>query len=255
VVEMKDCQCSQCGVSAMAPVWGFALLIQSGWSIAPTTNPPGAAERAWLCSDCGARAQGAARGLGRMFAHKPQPERVYKSEAQLVEPLKILIVDDHELVLRSMVRMLASHETVVATTPHEALALLHGDHQFDVIVSDVMMPEMTGPELYERCYAQSPELARRFLFASGAPVLAARLIEQVVARVGAERAPPLLSKPASRGELLAAVAAVAAGVPHRSGTYELRLPTDERAERNETEFALADTLPGTSVDRQRSSRY
>jgi hypothetical protein len=88
--------------------------------------------------------------------------------------------------------------------------------------------------------------------------LAARLIDQVVARVGSEHAPPLLSKPTSRSELLAAVAAVAAGVPHRSGTYELRLPTAERAERNEraeTEFALADTLPGTAVDLKRSSRY
>lgn len=239
----------------MAPVWGFALLTQSGWSIAPATNPPGAVERGWLCEDCGVRARGAARGLGRMFAHKPQPERVHRAEAYQAEPLKILLVDDHELMLRSMVRMLAGCETVVATSPHEALSLLQSDNQFDVVISDVMMPEMTGPELYERCYAQSPELARRFLFASGDPVLAARLIEQVVARVGAEHAPPLFSKPTSRSTLVAAVAAVAANAPHRSGTYELRLPTDARAERNDPDFALADTLPDMSVDRKRSSRY
>jgi CheY-like chemotaxis protein len=247
---MKDCQCSQCGVSAMAPVWGFALLIQKGWSIAPLTNPPGAAERAWLCADCGVRAEGVARGLGRMFAHKPQPERAHKSE-----PLKILIVDDHELVLRSTVRMLAGCETVVVTSPQEALSLLQSDHQFDVILSDVMMPEMTGPELYERCSERSPELARRFLFASAAPALAARLIDQAVARVGAERAPPLLSKPTLRSTLVTAEAAEAANASHRSGTYELRLPTDARSERNETDFALADTMPDMSVDRKRSSRY
>ncbi|HEY5373867.1 MAG TPA: response regulator [Polyangiaceae bacterium] len=252
---MKDCQCSQCGVSATAPVWGFALLTQGGWSIASTTNPPGAAERGWLCTDCGGRAQGHARGLGRVSAPKVQRERTHTAETRPTEPLKILVVDDHELVLRSMVRLLAGCETVVANSPREALSLLQGDHQFDVILSDVMMPEMTGPELYERCYARSPELARRFLFASGAPVLAARLIDQVVARVSAEHAPPLLSKPTSRSTLMAAVAAVAANAPSRSGTYELRLPADARAEQEDTSFALADTLPDTSIDWKRSSRY
>src|SRR5450631_2518811 len=102
LVEMKDCECSQCGVSATAPVWGFALLTQDGWSIASTTNPPGAAERGWLCADCGVRVQGHARGLGRVSAPKAQRECVHTAETRPEGPLKILIVDDHELVLRSM---------------------------------------------------------------------------------------------------------------------------------------------------------
>jgi CheY-like chemotaxis protein len=252
---MKDCQCSQCGVSASTPVWGFALLTQGGWSIAPATNPPGAAERAWLCADCGIRAEGVARGLGRMFAARPQRERVHKADTHS-EPLRILVVDDHELMLRSMVRMLAGCETIIAPGPREALTLLRTERQFDVIVSDVMMPGMTGPELFERCFAESPELARRFLFASGDPARAALWIQQAVARVGAQHTPPLLSKPTSRGALMAAVAAVAASSPHRSGTYELQLPVDARAERNESELAFADTQPDTSpLSRQRSSRY
>ncbi|HET7542722.1 MAG TPA: response regulator [Polyangiaceae bacterium] len=215
---MRVFECSQCGVSADGHVWGFALLVTQGWGLADSTNPPGAAERAWLCEPCCTRKEHLSRGLGKLSAAKPARER----EGQR---LKVLIVDDHLLMLRSLVRMLAGCETMITTSPREAWAVLQSS-RFDAIVSDVMMPEMSGPELYARCHAYLPELARRFIFASADPILAQREIEQTARRLGVTQAPPLLPKPASRTVLMSAVASVARGAVHESGTYTLRLADD-----------------------------
>ena len=217
---MRVFECSQCGVSADGHVWGFALLATQGWGIAPATNPSGAAERAWLCEACCGRAQSVARGIGKRSA--PRVQRECTSQGQR---LKVLIVDDHLLMLRSMVRMLAGCETVITTSPREAWAVLQSV-AFDVIVSDVMMPEMSGPELYARCFAHAPELARRFIFASADPMLAQQEIERTVQAIGAAPSPPLLAKPTSRAALMAAVKAVARGTVHESGTYVLHLADD-----------------------------
>lgn len=217
---MRVFECSQCGVSADGHIWGFALLATQGWGLTPATNPPGAAERAWLCETCCTRSENLARGLGKLSAAKPQRETPREGQR-----LKVLIVDDHLLMLRSMVRMLAGCETVITTSPREAWSVLQSIH-FDVVVSDVMMPEISGPELYARCFAHSPELARRFIFASADPVLARRELERTAQALGVTQIPPLLAKPCSRSALLAAVSSVARGVPNESGTYELRLTDD-----------------------------
>jgi CheY-like chemotaxis protein len=217
---MRVFECSQCGVSADGHVWGFALLATQGWGVAAATNPPGAAERGWLCEACSTRADNVARGLGKLTVPKPQRERPREGQR-----LKVLIVDDHLLMLRSMVRMLAGCETVITTSPREAWSVLQSVH-FDVVVSDVMMPEISGPELYARCFAYSPELARRFIFASADPILAQREIERTAQALGVAQAPPLLAKPTSRSALMSAVATVAHGTAHESGTYVLRLTDD-----------------------------
>ena len=226
---MNWCECSQCGVSAAGLVWGFGLLAKHGWGLTPATDPPGAAERSWLCAACGSRAESMARTVARFASPKPRASAppaapaAARTRGSAGQQLRVLVVDDHVLMLRSMVRMLAGCETVTTTSAQEALELLLGGAQFDVIVSDVMMPGLTGPELYARCFRHSPELARRFVFASADPVVARRRIDETAARVGSPQAPPLLSKPTSRAALLAAVSAVAANAPHESGTYVMKL--------------------------------
>jgi CheY-like chemotaxis protein len=222
---MKTSECSECGRAANAHVWGFALLARDGWNIAPTTNPPGAAERAWLCQGCAARAELARQAIAR---------RNGSTHPRSVHGLRVLIVDDHVLLLRCMARLLRGCDTVLTTSPREALAILLGGGEFDVILCDVMMPEVTGPELYERCFAHSPALGKRFLFASSDPITARPAIDEAAERVGASHAPPLLRKPVSEATLTAAVSGVVAQAAHASGTYVLLPDRADKSPRADT---------------------
>lgn len=80
--------------------------------------------------------------------------------------LRILIIDDEPQVAISLKRLLRRHEVEIATTGFEALNLLT-QRTFDVVLSDVMMPEPSGIDAYERIARTQPALARRFIFVSG----------------------------------------------------------------------------------------
>ncbi|MEZ4438445.1 MAG: ATP-binding protein [Polyangiaceae bacterium] len=84
------------------------------------------------------------------------------------ERYRILAVDDDILVLKAYRRSLGrKHDMVFAGDGEDALAILEGDDAFDVIICDVMMPNMDGPRFYEALRAVRPELLPRVVFVSG----------------------------------------------------------------------------------------
>lgn len=60
-------------------------------------------------------------------------------------------------------------EVTEALDGHGALALLLSPaaERFDVVLSDLRMPGMSGAQLYEKVAAERPEVAQRMLFSSG----------------------------------------------------------------------------------------
>jgi two-component system, cell cycle sensor histidine kinase and response regulator CckA len=80
---------------------------------------------------------------------------------------RILVIDDEELILRTMGRVLKQHEVVCVNSAREALSLLQSEKPFDVIFSDITMPDMTGVEFYETLLQSHSELAKRVVFLSG----------------------------------------------------------------------------------------
>jgi PAS domain S-box-containing protein len=80
----------------------------------------------------------------------------------------ILVVDDEQLILRGVQRSLGGkHEVVAVLSAKEALALFARGETFDLILCDLMMPEMTGVELHHELSRIAPEQARRMIFMTG----------------------------------------------------------------------------------------
>jgi CheY-like chemotaxis protein/anti-sigma regulatory factor (Ser/Thr protein kinase) len=79
----------------------------------------------------------------------------------------ILVVDDEEILASALNRSLQNeHNVTIARTGSSALMLLL-ERSFDLVLCDIMMPEMTGIELYDEIQRRRPGLERRFLFMSG----------------------------------------------------------------------------------------
>lgn len=84
----------------------------------------------------------------------------------------VLVVDDEPLICRIFGRALArDHDVVTKTSAEEALELIAQGQFFDVIISDVMMPGMSGIEFYERLEQVEPLQAERMVLVTGATFL------------------------------------------------------------------------------------
>ncbi|MCX8156269.1 MAG: response regulator [Verrucomicrobiae bacterium] len=82
--------------------------------------------------------------------------------------LDILVLDDEPTITEMVSEMLSilGCRTVGCTVPAQALELLQKRH-FDLILSDIRMPEMDGRQFYAAVRQQNPALAGRILFLTG----------------------------------------------------------------------------------------
>jgi DNA-binding NtrC family response regulator len=85
-----------------------------------------------------------------------------------MEKVKAIVVDDEEIVCEAVKAILETENLDVfsTTSSHQALEQI-GREAYDLIISDVKMPEMDGMELYERVKEISPESAFILITAYG----------------------------------------------------------------------------------------
>src|SRR5690606_37042341 len=82
---------------------------------------------------------------------------------------RLLVVDDDDTIRRGAERMLGRRFDVLAVEDGDkALTLLRAGEMFDAVMSDVTMPNLTGPDLYRAIRAHWPALAARFVLLTGA---------------------------------------------------------------------------------------
>lgn len=137
-------------------------------------------------------------------------QRQSKKEARLAPDVtgsgRVLLVEDEDGVRSFAVRALRSRgfEVLEASNGAEALELIEtSDNQPDIVVSDVVMPEVDGPTLLKTLRKTHPDL--KFVFMSGYPNDAFR------AGLDAEEKFGFLPKPFSLAQLVGKVKEELAG--------------------------------------------
>ena len=138
-------------------------------------------------------------------------EPVLEMRAQPSRPQSVLVVDDDELVRKFLARVLreAGYQTATASDGPEALEVAAKLESFDILVTDLMMPQMTGDELSRRVRVSTPGI--KVLYLTG---FSDRLFKEKVT-LWADEA--FLEKPCSVKSLLQAVSLLLFGhfeLPH-----------------------------------------
>ncbi len=134
--------------------------------------------------------------LPAMPAAPPAPIAIAPRAAPIATAPRgvILVVDDEPLVARTLARMLSAHQVEIATGGRDALARCTQTH-YDVVVCDLMMPDLTGMELHAALADRGDATSRRFVFVTGGVFTeAARVFLEEPGR-------RWLTKPTSRLEL------------------------------------------------------
>jgi two-component system cell cycle sensor histidine kinase/response regulator CckA len=120
-------------------------------------------------------------------------------ERRNTQRARILLVDDEAALCRALRALLGDHEVQAVTCARDALATLRGGEAFDVILCDLMMPDMSGIDLYEQI---APALRDRVVFMTGGAFT--QQAREFLARCNR----PRLEKPFSERELRDAIARV-----------------------------------------------
>jgi nitrogen-specific signal transduction histidine kinase len=81
---------------------------------------------------------------------------------------RILVLDDEEILGNTVRRVMEGlHDVVAVTEAGIALGMLRNGEHFNLILSDVMMPEMNGMDFYNEVIKLNPPLAKSMVFMTG----------------------------------------------------------------------------------------
>ena len=105
----------------------------------------------------------------------PAPQAAIEREAELAPApappaggcAAVLLVDDEPAMGTVLRRVLREHDVTAVTSARSALELLAAGQRFDIILSDLMMPEVSGMDFYDEVSRRFPEVVGRLVFVSG----------------------------------------------------------------------------------------
>jgi signal transduction histidine kinase len=118
---------------------------------------------------------------------------------------RLLVVDDEPLIAAAVAAILGAHEVQTATSAGEALDRLQQGQRFDLILSDLAMPGISGIALHQEMQQRFPDQADRMLFLTGGA--GSDEAQAFVARMRGR----IIDKPFDHAALVARVEALLAG--------------------------------------------
>jgi len=122
-------------------------------------------------------------------------------------PLRVLVIDDEPAIGRLLATVFDHHRVEVVISGELGLARLRENDAFDVVICDLMMPRVSGIDVYDTIAVERPGLERRFVFISGGAFTDRS--RAFLDRIPNER----VDKPFTTDQLEAAMLATAAAEP------------------------------------------
>jgi len=143
---------------------GLALLLLLGLCTVAACLANGQAERRWEL------ARELALSSPERPAHDMWPQQRTAGDDATPAGRRVLVVDDDAQLRPVLQQLMAAldYEADVAASGQEALHCLDL-RNYDAVLCDLMMPGMSGDELFAACQRQHPETARRFIFITAYP--------------------------------------------------------------------------------------
>ncbi len=132
-------------------------------------------------------------------AAEVRPQRVHTAEPSARRP-SVLVIDDEKMMCDLLSNMLRDdYDVTTFSSSPVARDRLLKPGLFDVVLCDLMMPELTGMDLHAEVQRKRPEQAARFVFMTGGTFTgqASRFLDDI-------DTPPLM-KPFRQGELRSAI--------------------------------------------------
>ncbi|HEY8946481.1 MAG TPA: ATP-binding protein, partial [Polyangiaceae bacterium] len=117
-----------------------------------------------------------APGSGNLFrvvlpaspSTKPPADQAAAPHRAQTSAKRLLVIDDEKFLLDTLRRVLEEdYEVTTAHGGRQALELLESGERFDVILSDLLMPGVTGMDLFDELEKSHPAHASRIVFMTG----------------------------------------------------------------------------------------
>jgi signal transduction histidine kinase/DNA-binding NarL/FixJ family response regulator len=147
---------------------------------------------------------------------RPRPVSLAPEPLSKQARLKVLVIDDDPLVGRGLRRQLQHHDVTAVTSGHDAILALQRGQRFELILCDLMMPGLTGADVYEQVAALGKGMEEHFVFLTGG-------VFSDSVRDFLDRIPnPRLTKPVSTAQLETVLATAARRAARTASSGEAR---------------------------------